>query len=108
MYHAFRTFKFINTSLLQERAFVLKNVTSLKTLPLDVINIMCPSIIDKYIKRTNYLSNISFIEFVANCDIANLREKRKKSHIIHYVHSNEHRDLENYYKKHLSLFYSFF
>jgi hypothetical protein len=78
LYHASRTFKFINTSPLQERAFVLKNVASLKTLPLDSINIMCPSIIDKYIKRLNYLSNISFIEFVANYDIVNLRKKRKK------------------------------
>jgi hypothetical protein len=78
LYHASKTIKFINTSPLQEHAFVLKNVTSLKTLPLDSIDIMCLSIIDKYIKRPNYLSNISLIEFVANCDIANLRKKRKK------------------------------
>ncbi len=74
LYHAFRTFKFINTSPLQECAFVLKNVTSLKTLPLDFIDIMCSSIIDKYIKKPNYLSNISLIEFVAKFDIANLRK----------------------------------
>jgi len=45
LYHASRIFKFINTSPLQERAFVLKNVASLKTFPLDSTNIMCPSII---------------------------------------------------------------
>jgi hypothetical protein len=90
LYHASKTFKFINTSPLQECAFVLKNVTSLKTLPLDFVDIMCPSIVDKYIKRPNYLSNISLIEFVANYDIPNLREKRKKSHVFHYVHFNEH------------------
>ncbi len=77
LYHATRTFKFINTSPLQKHAFVLKNVASLKTLPLDFI-IMCLSIIDKYNKRLNYLSSISLIEFVVNYDIVNLRKKRKK------------------------------
>jgi hypothetical protein len=75
LHHAFRTFKFINTSPLQECAFVLKNVASLNTLALDSTNIMCPSIIDKYIKRPNYLSNISLIEFVANYDVVNLGKK---------------------------------
>ncbi len=59
LYHAFRTFEFINTSSLQERAFVLKNVASLKTLPLDSIHIMCSSIIDKYSKRPIYLTFVS-------------------------------------------------
>jgi hypothetical protein len=81
-----------NTSPLQECAFVLKNIASLKTLSLDSTDIMCSSIIDKYIKRLNYLSNISLIEFVANYDIVNLEEKRKKPHIIHYVHYNEDRN----------------
>ncbi len=79
LYHAFKTFKFTNTSPLQEHAFVLKNVTSIKTYLLDSTDIMCPSIIDNYIKRPNYLSSISFIEFAANYDIVNLREKRKKN-----------------------------
>jgi hypothetical protein len=79
LYHASTTFRFINTSPLQECAFVLKNVASLNTHTLDFINIMCSSIIDKYIKRPNYLSNISFIEFVANYDIVNLRKKKEKT-----------------------------
>jgi hypothetical protein len=108
LYHASRTFKFINTSPLQEHAIVLKNVTSLKTFPLDSTNIMCSSIIDKYIKKPNYLSNISLIEFVANYDIVNLREKRKKSHIIHYVRYNEHQDPKKYYREQLLLFIPFF
>jgi hypothetical protein len=109
LYHASRTFKFINTSPLQEHAFVLKNVASLKTFPLDSTNIMCPSIIDKYIKRPNYyLSNISLIEFVANYDIVYLKGKRNKSHIIHYVHYNEHRDPKNYHRKQMLLFTPFF
>ncbi len=96
LYHVSRTFKFSNTSPLQKRAFVLKNVASLKTFPLDSTDIMCPSIIDKYIKRPDYLSNISLIEFVANYDIVNLRKKRKKSYIICYVHYNEHQNPKNY------------
>ncbi len=69
LYHGSKTFKFINTSPLQECAFVLKNVASLKTFPLDFTYIMCSLIIDKYIKRPNYLSNISLIEFdaIMNC-----------------------------------------
>jgi hypothetical protein len=52
---------------------------------------MCLSIIDKYIKRPNYLSNIILIEFfVANYDIVNLKGKREKNHIMCYVHYNEH------------------
>jgi hypothetical protein len=69
---------------------------------------MCPSIIDKYIKRLKYLSNIFLIEFVANYDIVNLRKKRKSFHIIRYVHYNEHRDPKNHYKEQLLLFIPFF
>jgi hypothetical protein len=86
----------------------LKNVASLKTLPLDSTNIMCPSIINKYIKRPNYLSNISLIEFVANYDIVNLRGKRKKNHTICYVHYNEHQNQKKYCRKQLLLFIPFF
>ncbi len=35
LYHAFRTFKFINTCSLQERTFILNNVKALKALFLD-------------------------------------------------------------------------
>jgi hypothetical protein len=75
---------------------------------LDFTNIICLSIIDKYIKRPNYLSNISFIEYVANYDIVNLREKKKKSRIIHYMHYNEHWDPKYYYREQLLLFIPFF
>jgi len=75
---------------------------------LDSTYIMCSLIIDKYIKRPNYLSNISLIEFVANYDIVNLRKKKEKTHIICYVHYNEHRDLKKYYRKQLLLFIPFF
>jgi len=41
LYHASKTFKFSNTSPLQEHAFVLKLLHLKKTLPLDFIYIMC-------------------------------------------------------------------
>jgi hypothetical protein len=69
---------------------------------------MCPSIIEKYIKKHKYLSNISFIEFVANYDIVNFREKKKKPHIIHYVHYDEHQNPKKCYKEQLLLFIPFF
>jgi hypothetical protein len=59
---------------------------------LDFTNIMCMSIIDKYIKRPNYLSSHFIIEFVANYNTINLRKRRKISHTICYVHYNEHQD----------------
>ncbi len=58
----------------------IKNVASLKTFPLDFTYIMCLSIIDKYIKRPNHLSDISLIEFVANYDIVNFNKKGKNSY----------------------------
>jgi len=45
-YHASRTFKFIDTSLLEEHAFVLKDVNSLKALP--------SNIFDKYYMSINH------------------------------------------------------
>jgi hypothetical protein len=69
---------------------------------------MCSLIINKCIKRPNYLFNIPFIEFAANYDIVNLRKKWKTSHIIHYVNYNEHQDPKNYYKEQLLFFIPFF
>jgi hypothetical protein len=98
IYHVSRTFKFINTSSLQEREFVLKDVKSLKALPSNSTYIMCLSIIDKYTKMFNYLSNVSLIDFFVDHDMINVKKKRHKSHIIHYVHDyNEHCDLKKFY-----------
>jgi hypothetical protein len=48
------------------------------------------------------------LNFFANYEIVNLREKRKKIHIIRYAHYNEHRDPENYYREQLLLVIPFF
>ena len=49
LYHCSRSFAFINTSPLQERAFVLKPQQQLQKLDKESMNVMCKSIIDKYI-----------------------------------------------------------
>jgi hypothetical protein len=76
LYHVIGTFKFINTSPLQECTFALKDVKSLKALPSKSTNIVCSSIIDTYIKRPNYLFSVSFIEFVTNHDMLNVSQKK--------------------------------
>jgi hypothetical protein len=78
LYNASKTFKFINTSPLQECAIVLKDVKSLKKLPSNSTNIVCLSFIDKYKKKLNYLSNVSLIEIVADHDMINVNKKRHK------------------------------
>jgi hypothetical protein len=35
-------------------------------------------------------------------------QKEKKTHILHYVHYNEHRDPKNYYKEQSLFFVPFF
>jgi hypothetical protein len=70
----------------------------LKTLPSNSIDIMRPSIINKYIKMI-FFSNVFFIEFIANHDMVNVNKKRHKFHIICYVHYSEHCDLENFHKE---------
>lgn len=75
LYHASKTFRFFNTFPLKECAFVLKDVKSLKTLPYNSINIMCLSILEKYIKKHNSLSKVSLIEFVVDHDMVNVNKK---------------------------------
>jgi hypothetical protein len=70
----------------------IKNVKSLKKLPSNSIDIVCLSIIDKYIKKLNYLLHVFLIEFVVDHDMININKKRHKYHIIRYVHYNEHHD----------------
>ena len=55
LYHCSRSFAFINTSPLQERAFVLKPQQQLQKLDKESMDVMCKSIIDKYIDRPKSL-----------------------------------------------------
>jgi len=53
LYYSFQTFQFINTSSFQEHAFLLKSQVTLNELEPNSIDIMCSSIIDKYINHFN-------------------------------------------------------
>ena len=66
LYHASRTFKFINTSAPQDRAFVLKPQHVLLKLEPELTDIMCKSIIDRYIERPHILKNVCLAEYVSN------------------------------------------
>ncbi len=61
LYHSFRTFQIINTSLFEERAFVLKQQVTLNELQPNSINIIYSSIIDKYINCPNEYESLSLV-----------------------------------------------
>ncbi len=63
LYHSSRTFQFINTSPFEKQAFVLKSQVALNELKPNSTNIMCSSIIDKYINCPNQYESLSLIKF---------------------------------------------
>ena len=65
----------------------------MKELSLDATDVMYKSEIDKYIERPRVIHNISLIEYVADY---NINKRRKKSHVVRYVHYNQHRDPKKY------------
>lgn len=108
LHHASRSFKFINTSPLEERAFVLKPQTVLNQLEDDSTDIMCSSIIDKYIDRPKNLDALSLVEFVSYYNVMKKKNsKRLRPLIIRYVNFNKHKDHENWSREQLLLFSPF-
>jgi hypothetical protein len=63
IYHSFRTFQFTNISPFEECAFVLKSQVALNELEPNSTNIMCLSIIDKYINNPNQYELLSLAKF---------------------------------------------
>jgi hypothetical protein len=53
LYHSFRTFQFLNISPFEEHDFVLKSQVTLNELEPNSTDIMCLSIIDKYMNCFN-------------------------------------------------------
>jgi hypothetical protein len=103
-----RSFAFINTSPLQERAFVLKPQQQLLKLNKESTDVMCKSIVDKYIDRPNGLKNICLAEFVANYNHnRNTISIQNKPKIIRFVHYNQFKDLENWAREQLLLYIPF-
>lgn len=105
LYHASRSFKFINTSPSQERTFVLKNIKSLKKLSPDSLDVMCKSEINKYIERPKVIHNFNLIEYIADY---NSNKRRKISHVVRYVDYSQHREPKNYYREHYYYYKIFF
>jgi hypothetical protein len=73
----------------------------LKSFPLDSTNIMRPRPL--LINMWKGIAIMFFIEFFVDYHTMNIQKKRKKNHIICYVHHNEHCDFEIYYKRWLLL-----
>ncbi len=108
LYHASRTFKFINTSAPQDRAFVLKPQHVLLNLEPESTDIMCKSIIDRYIERPHSLKNVCLAEFVSNYSWSSKKIiKCRKSKIIRFVHFNKYKDVENWAREQLLLYVPF-
>ena len=96
---------FINTSPANKRTCVLKKPQLLAQEPDESEDIMCSSVIDKYIARPEMFASICLAEYVAfyTWGCAKVK-KRRKPHIIRYVRFNEHKDPENYYREKILLF----
>jgi hypothetical protein len=65
LYHLSPTLKFINISPYQEHDFVLNHKSLLNQLKPNSINILCASIIDKYLNRQNIYEYLSLGEFAS-------------------------------------------
>jgi hypothetical protein len=63
LYHSFWTFQFINIFPFENHAFVLKSQVALNELEPNSIDIMCSSIINKYINCLNQYESLSLAEF---------------------------------------------
>jgi hypothetical protein len=63
LYHSSRTFQFINISPFEEWAFMLKSQVALNELEPNSTNIMCLSIINKYINHFNQYESLSLANF---------------------------------------------
>ena len=108
LHHASWSFKFINTSSLDEWAFVLKPQNVLDQLEADSTDIMSSSIIDKYLDRSKDYDALSLSKFVSYYNMKNKKmSKRLQPQIIPYVDFNKHKDPENWAREQLLLFSPF-
>jgi len=63
IYHSSQTFQFTNTFPFEECVFVLKSQVALNELEPNSTNIMCLSIINKYINNLNQYESLSLTKF---------------------------------------------
>jgi hypothetical protein len=95
LYHSFQTFQFINTFPFEERTFVLKSQVALNQLEPNSIDIMCSSIIDKYINCPSQYELLSLVKFIFFYNSKKKNSKHHKPKIIRFVNYNKYKDIEN-------------
>jgi DNA replication protein DnaC len=106
LYHASRSFQFINTSEEESKAKILLPSSMLNKLEGESTEIFCKSSIDKYRNRPQHLSDICLAHFVAKFNVNNFKEFSVPQ-IIQWVNFNLYRDPENHYREQLLLFCPF-
>ncbi len=94
IYHSFRTFQFTNISPFEECAFVLKSQVALNEIEPNSTNIMCLSIIDKYINNPNQYELLSLAKFSVFYNIKKKISKCDKPNIIRFVNYNKYKILK--------------
>jgi hypothetical protein len=87
---------------------VLKPQVALNKLEPDSTNIMCSSIIDKYINCPNQYEYLSLAKFSSFYDIKkNNISKHRKPKIIRFVNYNKYKDIENWSREQFLLYSPF-
>jgi hypothetical protein len=83
---------FINTSPMEQRAFVIKKKKDLERESDESEDIMCPSIIEYYILRPTTIDTIFLAEFASSYTKKGTKHKKyDKPYVIRYVKYKTHR-----------------
>ena len=108
LYSSSRKTVFINTTPLEKRTFVLKRPSQLQQEPDSSEDIMCASIIDRYIARPSQFEHICLAEYASSYLGASHHHKRRtRPCVIQFIRYNEHMDPENYYREKMMLYIPF-
>jgi hypothetical protein len=110
---------YINTSLPNERTFLIKSQKELEELPENSEDIAASSLIDKYIDRPDELESLCLAEFGAYYDYQKKKppsqaiplktlpgfiSRRNKARIIRFRNYGEKVDQQNYFREQLMLY----
>jgi hypothetical protein len=95
---------FINTSLKDQRAFILKKPKD-PQLELDHSeDIICASIIDCYLQRPANIEHIFLAKFASSYTKKGKKQRNSDMpYVIRYVRYSEHKDDDNFYREQLLL-----
>ncbi len=80
----------------EKRAFVLKSQVVLNAFEPNSIDIMCSSIIYKYINRPNQYESLSLAEFSSFYNIKKNDFKTSQTQIIRFLNYNNYKDIKNW------------